>query len=142
MAAVNKVPLTQQKCGTCRVAQWPGLHASSAGGSGSIPGWGTNIPHALQLGQKNPKHEVALPIIKQQGRMYRLTVLEAVVQSRRQQGPVPSKASRKESLLAESSFCWWPPVPHLPWFSAAPFSPASRATWPLLLCSVFTSISL
>ena len=33
--------------GTSLVVQWLGLHASTAGGQGSIPGWGTKIPHAL-----------------------------------------------------------------------------------------------
>ena len=28
---------------------------SNAGGEGSIPGWGTEIPHALQCGQKLKK---------------------------------------------------------------------------------------
>ena len=27
------------------------LHASTAGSTGSIPGWGTNIPHDTQRGQ-------------------------------------------------------------------------------------------
>ena len=30
-----------------------GLHASNAGSVGSIPGWGTKIPHAAWCGQKN-----------------------------------------------------------------------------------------
>ena len=41
--------------GTSLVVQWLGLQASSAGGSGSIPGWGPKIPHAMWHGQKNPK---------------------------------------------------------------------------------------
>ena len=32
--------------------QWLGLHASTAGGTGSIPGQGTKIPHALWHDQK------------------------------------------------------------------------------------------
>ena len=35
------------------MVQWLGLHGSSAGGTGSIPGWGTKIPHATLRGQKN-----------------------------------------------------------------------------------------
>ena len=54
--------------------------------------------------KKNQNMKWLFLLLNNKGRMYRLTVLEAVVQSRRQQGPVPSKASRKESLLAESSF--------------------------------------
>ena len=35
------------------VVQWLGLHASTAGGTGSVPGQGTKIPHAAWQGQKN-----------------------------------------------------------------------------------------
>ena len=35
--------------------QWLGLHASIAGDKGSIPGRGTQIPHATQHGQKEKK---------------------------------------------------------------------------------------
>ena len=31
---------------TSLAVQWLRLHASAAGGVGSIPGWGTKIPHA------------------------------------------------------------------------------------------------
>lgn len=34
---------------------WLGLHASKAGGTVSIPGWGTKTPHAMQCGQKQKK---------------------------------------------------------------------------------------
>ena len=34
------------------VVQWLGLCASTAMGPGSIPGWGTKIPQAVQPGQK------------------------------------------------------------------------------------------
>ena len=34
------------------VVQWLGLHASTAESTGSIPDWGTKIPHAVQCGQK------------------------------------------------------------------------------------------
>ena len=30
----------------------PGVRLCTSGGSGSIPGWGTEIPHATQHGQK------------------------------------------------------------------------------------------
>ena len=30
------------------MVQWLRLHASNAGGAGSIPGWGTKIPHAAR----------------------------------------------------------------------------------------------
>ena len=35
--------------------QWLGLRASTAGGTGSIPGRGTKILHAAQYGQKKKK---------------------------------------------------------------------------------------
>ena len=40
------------KTGTSLVVQWLRLHASNAGGMGSIPGQGTKIPQAMQCGQK------------------------------------------------------------------------------------------
>ena len=41
--------------GTSLAVQWLGLHASTAGGSGSIPGRGTKILHAAQHSQKKKK---------------------------------------------------------------------------------------
>ena len=41
--------------GTSLEAQWLRLHASTAGGVGSIPGWGTKIPHVMQHGQNKTK---------------------------------------------------------------------------------------
>ena len=41
------------KPGTSLVVQWLRLGASNAGGMGSIPAWGTKIPHAMQCSQKN-----------------------------------------------------------------------------------------
>ena len=37
--------------GSSLVAQWSGLHASTAGGTGSIPGQGTKTPQAVQHSQ-------------------------------------------------------------------------------------------
>ena len=37
------------------MVQWLGLHASTAEGPGSVPGWGTKILHATWLSQKTPK---------------------------------------------------------------------------------------
>ena len=39
--------------GTPLVVQWLGLCASNAAGMGSIPGWGTKVPHAALCGQNN-----------------------------------------------------------------------------------------
>ena len=52
--------------GNSLVGQWLGLRASTAGGTGSIPGQGTKIPHATQCGQKffkNQKNKQKLPPI-------------------------------------------------------------------------------
>ena len=38
--------------GNSQAVQWLGLHASTLGGIGSIPGQGTKIPQAMQCGQK------------------------------------------------------------------------------------------
>ena len=39
--------------GTSLVVQWLRLRASTAGGTGSIPGRGTKIPNAARCGQIN-----------------------------------------------------------------------------------------
>ena len=41
--------------GTSLVVQWLRLCAPNAGGTGSIPGQGTEIPHAAECGQKTQK---------------------------------------------------------------------------------------
>ena len=33
--------------GTCLAVQWLRVHTTTAVGTGSIPGWGTKIPHAV-----------------------------------------------------------------------------------------------
>ena len=40
------------------MVQWLRLCSASAGGAGSIPGWGTRIPHALRFGQKKKKKKI------------------------------------------------------------------------------------
>ena len=40
---------------TSIAVQWLRVHASTAGGAGSIPGWGTKILCAVQNGQKKNK---------------------------------------------------------------------------------------
>ena len=48
----------KQKEGTSLAVQWLGLHASTAGGSGSITGWGTDPPGcAAQPKKKKNKHK-------------------------------------------------------------------------------------
>ena len=46
---------SQAEAGTSLVVQWLGLCVSTAGGTGSIPGRGTKIPHALRHGPKKKK---------------------------------------------------------------------------------------
>ena len=46
--------------GTSLAVQWLGLRASTAGGTNSIPGQGTKIPHAMQHSQKKKKESAAL----------------------------------------------------------------------------------
>ena len=41
--------------GTFLAVQWLGLHASSVEGMGSIPGWGTKIPHTVWQKKKIEK---------------------------------------------------------------------------------------
>ena len=43
--------------GASLVVQWLRLCASVAGNRGSIPGWGTKIPHATWLGKKKNKNK-------------------------------------------------------------------------------------
>ena len=44
--------------GISPVVQWLRLHASNAGGMGSIPGQGTKIPHIVWLGEKSKKKKI------------------------------------------------------------------------------------
>ena len=48
---INVTYLTLDVDGTSLVIQWLRLYASTAGGMGLIPGWGTKIPHAMQCSQ-------------------------------------------------------------------------------------------
>ena len=41
--------------------QWLGLSAFTAEDLGSIPGWGTKIPQAVQCGQKEKKVSLTFP---------------------------------------------------------------------------------
>ena len=43
------------QAGTSLVVQWVRLCAPTAGGTGSVPGGGTKIPHVTQLGQKKKR---------------------------------------------------------------------------------------
>ena len=52
---LDRLSKTTTTFGTSLVVQWLRLPASDAGGTGSIPGGGTKIPHATQLGQKTNK---------------------------------------------------------------------------------------
>ena len=41
--------------GTSLAVQWLRLHTSNARGAGSVPGWGTKIPHTLWCSQNEIK---------------------------------------------------------------------------------------
>ena len=43
---------------TSLAVQWLRLPAFTAGGAGSIPGWGTKVPHATKHGQKIKKKKI------------------------------------------------------------------------------------
>ena len=45
--------------GNSLVVQWLRFHAFIAGGTSSIPGWGTKIPHAAWCGQKKKKQTIS-----------------------------------------------------------------------------------
>ena len=46
--------------GNSLAVQWLGLWASTAGGTGSIPGQGTNMPHAMRHSQKKKRKKKAI----------------------------------------------------------------------------------
>ena len=50
----DTVKASKVTLGTSLEVQWLGLDASTAGGTGSIPGQGTKMPHAAQHGQTKP----------------------------------------------------------------------------------------
>ena len=49
--------------GTSLAVQWSGHCPSTAGGTGSIPGWGTKVPHATQCGKKKKWLHYAKPLL-------------------------------------------------------------------------------
>ena len=55
------IELRNQQAGISQVVQWLRLRASTAGGTGSIPGPGTKIPYAEWQGQK--KRPTTLPAL-------------------------------------------------------------------------------
>ena len=48
--------LKHSPTGTSLEVQWLGFHASTAGGLGSIPRWGSWMPHSMAKKKKKPKH--------------------------------------------------------------------------------------
>ena len=52
-----------KELGNSLVFQWLGLGASIAGGTGSIPGGRTKIPHAVWHGQKKRKRKKELDLV-------------------------------------------------------------------------------
>ena len=56
-ALITEEVILISPCGTSLVVQWLGIHTSIAGSTGSIPGQGTKIPHALWCSQKISKNK-------------------------------------------------------------------------------------
>ena len=52
------------------MVQWLRLHTSTAGGTGSIPGWGTKIPHAERCSQNKIKFTLSCITIS----MYKMSM--------------------------------------------------------------------
>ena len=58
---ISEMLIKTGQTGNSLVVQWLGLHASTAGGPGLIPGWGTKIPRAA--GRLSP-HVVTTELIR------------------------------------------------------------------------------
>ena len=54
--AITAIRGIQREGRTSLAVQWLRPRASTAGGAGSIPGWGTKIPHAKRCSQKKKKN--------------------------------------------------------------------------------------
>ena len=50
--------------GTSLAIQWLGLHASTAGGVGWIPGWGTNVPASHVARPKKKKKKTMINMLR------------------------------------------------------------------------------
>ena len=49
------IVMLKKQCGTSLVVQWLRFSTPDTVGMGSIPGWGTKIPHDAQTGQKKKR---------------------------------------------------------------------------------------
>ena len=64
--AVYWAKIKTDPLGNSPAVQWLGLGAFTARGVGSIPGWGTKIPQAMQCGQKTKtKNRLSLKILQE-----------------------------------------------------------------------------
>ena len=86
--------LKEHKCGTSLVVQWLELQASTAEGTGLIPGRGSKIPQAARCSQKTKKNK------KNNPQMYYRTVLEVRIWM----GPTGLKSSLLLEAVGESPF--------------------------------------
>ena len=50
--------MLKKQCGTSLVVQWLRFYTPDTAGMGSIPGWGTKIPHDAQNGLKKKKKAI------------------------------------------------------------------------------------
>ena len=89
---------------TSLVVQWLRLGTSTAGGTGSIPGRGTKIPHASQCSQKKEK--------------------DILIPPPPTKGPHPSSASSKRWVLHPLPRSSHPGSDHLPPSSQLPACPS------------------
>ena len=103
--------------GNCLTVQWLGLHSSTAGGPGSIPGQGTKIPQATR--PKKAKNKIAI-----------------FVYQKRSNNMVQKIASTCGPRVKEpESLCWV----HLQWTPNSPSEPLHQRlqiTWGTLSSSL------
>ena len=68
------IVMLKKQCGTSLVVQWLRFSTPDTVGMGSIPGWGTKIPHDAQNGQKKKK-----TIKKEKKKKYRVHLLCEII---------------------------------------------------------------
>ena len=66
----NRGWLKDWDLGTSLAVQWLKLHASNAGGAGSIPDWWTKIPHAVRRSQEIKKKEKDWDLLEDYGMFF------------------------------------------------------------------------
>ena len=100
--------------GTFLAVQWLRLHASTEGVTGSIPGWGSKIPQAVQCGQKKKERKY----VKREVRINRTVYLFSLLTEHR--GPLVSTTLSVRMVKKKKSVSF---VNHIA--SISPYSPQS-----------------